>query len=163
MAERLRQLPRGPFDDWEGAAVTGLGTTSEGPRVRPQVLLALLVVERDTDFVLIADAIAAPRLEAEFGRRFVAQVLALGLRPRRILVNQIGLRELVAPIAKAMDGKLLGVQYLPGVDRASEDIHVHFGPANRGQSVRGGRLIHAEIKRAAPSSRPPRAPRPSAP
>jgi hypothetical protein len=119
---RLSQLPRAPLEEWEVDAITGLGLIAESPSARPRVLRSLMILDRKSLFIHTAEPIEAPALEATVTARFARQALRLGRSPKRILVRDYTIRRLLAPVAQAMDCKLLKVGRLPGIAAAREDM-----------------------------------------
>jgi len=117
---RLSRLPRVTNCEWEVDAMTGLGHLAERPSVRPRVLRTLTIIERGSGFMHDTDALPAPDFVRDVTRLFVDRVLSIGHRPRRILVRDYDLRQLLAGVAKAMDCKLLRIQYLPRIESAQQ-------------------------------------------
>jgi hypothetical protein len=123
---RLARLPRIADCEWEVDAMTGLGLFAERPSVRPCVLRTLTIIERGSGFMHNSDAFPAPDFVRDVARLFTERVLSIGYRPRRILVRDYDLRELLAEVAKSMDCKLLRVQYLPRIEAAQKLLREHM-------------------------------------
>jgi hypothetical protein len=117
-AGRLARLPLAENREWEVDAVTGIGRLAESAAVRPRVLRTLTVVERGSGYMHGAEVFEAPDFAAQVAGLFIRLVLSIGHRPRRILVRDYHLRNLLARAAKAMDCRLQRVLYLPLIERA---------------------------------------------
>ena len=98
------------------------GGIAEDPAVRPRLLRTLLIADPGTGRVQSACAIEAPSFEEELARRFVEAALGIGFRPRRVLVRRIDVRDLLAPVAKALDTAFLRVRYLPALEGAEDAL-----------------------------------------
>ena len=117
-AARLARMPFAEAREWEVDAVTGMGLLAEGESVRPRVLRVLTVIERGTAYMHDAEVLEAPEFNDRVAGLFVEQALAIGYRPRRILVRDYALRNLLARVARAMNSKLFRLQYLPLIEQA---------------------------------------------
>ncbi len=114
--------------------MTGLGRLAERPSVRPRVLRTLTIIERGSGFMHDTDALPAPDFVRDVTRLFAERVLSIGHRPRRILVRDYDLRQLLAGVAKSMDCKLLRVHCLARIEAAQELLREHMNELRASQS-----------------------------
>lgn len=127
---RLARLPVSERE-WEVDAITGAGHIAEHEGTRPRVLRTLVVLDRETGYMHGADAFEAPDFHQRVVELFIARVLAIGERPRRILVRDHALRELISVVAKALGSKLLRIHYARWLDEAEQSLRSAMGRGRR--------------------------------
>lgn len=136
LAARLARLPVEERQEWEFDAVPGLfvpwiGALRPGPSHRPELLRAALLVDRGSGYIHWGEPFPASELEDSLGRRLAETVLRIGYRPRRMLVRDLSMRDLLAPIARAMGCRLHRVRFLPAVDEVYADmVRAGAGPGS---------------------------------
>jgi hypothetical protein len=130
-AARISRLPINADVEWEVALVAGAGALQEDPRDRPELMLTLLVVDRESTFVLHGEPLRASTALEAIQPAFAGLLLRTGFAPRRILVRNPAQRDQLAPIAKLAGSRLLRVQRLPSLEEVSDDLKALM----RGQPV----------------------------
>ena len=122
-AARLSRLPIDEGAEWEVALATGAGVVQPSPYDRPEMLLTLFVVDRESGYIHHGEPMSAPGALKSFQRVFASVLLRLGFAPRRILVRNHVQREQLAPVARLTGSRLQRVQRLPQVEEASTALH----------------------------------------
>ena len=125
---RLRRLPRHFHEIWEIDLVPISLVQELSAHERWPIATALLVVDRKSGRMEHSEFLPAPSRYEGIGEVLARAFVTVGARPGQLRVRDDRLRARIAPVARALECKLITMRYLPALARAHESLRASLGP-----------------------------------
>lgn len=119
---RLRRLPRRLHEIWEIDLIPISRVRELSADERWPIVMALLIVDRDSGRMKHAKLLSAPTRYERIGEVLARAFVAVGARPGQLRVRDYWLRSRIAPVARALECKLITMRYLLALDDARESL-----------------------------------------
>jgi hypothetical protein len=125
---RLSRLPRHFHEIWAIDLVPISMVLELSDRERWPIVVALLIVDRESGRTVHSELLPAPARYDGIGGVLARSFVTVGARPGQLRVRDYRLRARIAPVARALECKLISMRYLPALDEAHVALRAALNP-----------------------------------